>query len=293
MRSSEQDIHRWVQRLAEDPAHADNPLLAEFRSLADRHVKLLRQLTKIAKISDRLQGETKAMAQQQRQFVLMISHEFRTPLAIIDSASQMMEMEPQLPAPVVPRLRKIRNAVGRMLHLIDRCLADDRLGRSGEATVFDLPALLTGLVADALAGGPIHRIEATGCDHPLPVTGDRELLSVVFSNLVENAVKYAPNGGVIRLALSREGEYAVVRVSDEGIGINAADAERVFDKFYRASNAAGTTGAGLGLYLARRIVEAHGGSIELDSVPDRGSTFAVRLPASNRCDGASDGRARP
>lgn len=293
MRSSEQDIHRWVQRLAEDPAHADNPLLAEFRSLADRHVKLLRQLTKIAKISDRLQGETKAMAQQQRQFVLMISHEFRTPLAIIDSASQMMEMEPQLPAPVVPRLRKIRNAVGRMLHLIDRCLADDRLGRGGEAAVFDLPTLLTGLVADALAGGPVHRIETAGCDRPLPVTGDRDLLSVVFSNLVENAIKYSPGGGVVRLALSRDGDCAVVRVSDEGIGINAADAERVFDKFYRASNAAGTTGAGLGLYLARRIVEAHGGTIELDSAPDKGSIFAVRLPASDRCDGASEGRARP
>lgn len=280
MRSQEQDLHLWVQRLVEDPANAGNPLLAEFRALADRHEKLLRQFRKVAKISDRLQTETKEMAQQQRQFVLMVSHEFRTPLAIIDSASQMLEIEPRLPASAPPRVRKIRNAVRRMLHLIDRCLADDRLDNAARtATIrFDLATLLVELAAERGGNSPNHHFVTDGCGQPLPIPGDRDLLAVAFSNLVENAVKYSPGGGRVRLGLSREDGQAVVRVEDEGIGVNSADGARIFDKYFRASNAAGTTGAGLGLHLARRIVLAHGGTIAVTSEPDLGSVFTVRLP---------------
>ncbi len=289
MRSQEQNLQLWLQRLAADPANAGNPLLAEFRNLAEHHAKLLRQFRKIAKISDRLQSETREMAQQQRQFVLMISHEFRTPLAIIDSASQMLEIEPKLPATATPRVRKIRNAVRRMLHLMDRCLADDRLDSLGAPpdASFDLVALLTELVAERGGSTPNHFFETRGFDTPLAVPGDRDLLAIVFSNLVENAIKYSPGGGHVRLALSRDDDRVVLRVEDEGIGVNAADGGRIFDKYFRASNAAGTTGAGLGLHLARRIVEMHGGGITVASEPDRGSTFTVSLPA----EGAAERRA--
>ena len=284
MRSQEQDLRQWVQRLAEDPANADNPLMAEFQALADRHAKLLRQFRKIAKISDRLQTETKEMSQQQRQFILMVSHEFRTPLAIIDSASQMLEIEPKLPVSAGPRVRKIRGAVRRMLHLMERCLADDRLdsaGRTSAKSSFDLAALLAELMVERGGHAPNHDFHTQGCGHPLRVPGDRDLLAIAFSNLVENAVKYSPWGGRVRLDLSREGERAVVRVEDEGIGVNAADGARIFDKYFRASNAAGTAGAGLGLHLARRIVDAHGGTITVTSEPDRGSVFTVSLPVES------------
>ncbi|WP_085553874.1 sensor histidine kinase [Azospirillum agricola] len=280
MRSQEEDLHLWVRRLAEDPANAGNPLLTEFQTLADRHGKLLRQFRKIAKISDRLQTETKEMAQQQRQFVLMVSHEFRTPLAIVDSASQMLEIEPNLPASAGPRVRKIRNAVRRMLHLIDRCLADDRLDSVARTVTgrFDLAALLMEMMAERGSASPNHHFEIRGCSRPLVIPGDRDLLAVVFSNLLENAVKYSPGGGHIRLSLAQEDVQAVVRVEDEGIGVNAADSPRIFDKYFRASNAAGTTGAGLGLHLARRILGAHGGAVAVASEPELGSTFTVRLP---------------
>ncbi|CAO3430652.1 sensor histidine kinase [Azospirillum endophyticum] len=280
MRSQEQELRQWVERLAEDPANADNPLLAEFQKLAERHAKLLRQFHKIAKISDRLQTETKEMALQQRQFVLMVSHEFRTPLAIIDSASQMLELEPKLPVSAMPRVGKIRNAVQRMLHLIERCLTNDRLGTAAARPMaFDLAAMLTALVAETGTAAGEHRFELHGLDRPVPIPGDRDLLTVVFSNLLENAVKYSPNGGTIRLDLSTGEEGQVtVRIMDQGIGVNAADAARLFDKYFRASNAAGTTGAGLGLHLARCIVDTHGGGISVASEPGRGSAFTVRLP---------------
>lgn len=281
MRSQEQELRQWIERLAEDPANAGNPLLAEFQELAERHGKLLRQFRKIAKISDRLQTETKDMARQQRQFVLMVSHEFRTPLAIIDSASQLLEMEPKLPVSAMPRVGKIRNAVQRMLHLIERCLTDERLGAAAaRPTAFDLAAMLSGLVAEMGASAAGHRFELHGADRPLPIPGDRDLLAVVFSNLLENAVKYSPDGGTIRLDLSSGEGQVTVRVTDEGIGVNAADAARLFDKYFRASNAAGTTGAGLGLHLARCIVDTHGGGITVASRPGEGSTFTVRLPVA-------------
>ncbi len=280
MRSQEQDLHLWVQRLAEDPVNAGNPLLSEFQALAERHGKLLRQFRKVAKISDRLQSETKDMAQQQRQFILMVSHEFRTPLAIIDSASQMLEIEPKLPVTATPRVRKIRNAVRRMLHLMERCLADDRLDSAAGATTtrFDLTALLNELVNERGGNSPNHQFETLGFEQSLVIPGDRDLLAVAISNLVENAVKYSPGGGRVQLCLTREEDYAVIRVEDEGIGMNNVDGARIFEKYFRASNAAGTTGAGLGLHLARRILGAHGGTITVASAPDIGSTFTVRLP---------------
>ncbi|PWC78505.1 HAMP domain-containing sensor histidine kinase [Azospirillum sp. TSH64] len=293
MRSQEQELRQWVARLAEDPANAGNPLLAEFQTLAERHGKLLRQFHKIAKISDRLQTETKEITRQQRQFVLMVSHEFRTPLAIIDSASQMLELEPKLPVSAMPRVGKIRNAVQRMLHLIERCLTNERLGAAKARPVaFDLAAMLTTLAGEMAGTATGHRFELHGLDLPVPIPGDRDLLAVVFSNLMENAVKYSPNGGTIRLDLSvgdgaagspcggGAGSQVTVRISDEGIGVNAADAARLFDKYFRASNAAGTTGAGLGLHLARCIVDTHGGGISVASEPGQGSTFTVRLPVA-------------
>ncbi|MBP2300566.1 sensor histidine kinase [Azospirillum picis] len=282
MRSQEQELRQWVQRLADDPANAGNPLLPELLGLAEKHGKLLRQFRKIAKISDRLQTETKEMAREQRQFVLMVGHEFRTPLAIIDSASQMLELEPKLPASAVPRVVKIRNAVQRMLHLIGRCLTDERLGpgTARRSAAVDLSALLRCVAGEVGSGSAVHRIELAGAERPVPVPGDRDLLAVVFSNLLENAVKYSPNGGTVRLTLAVADGQATVQVADDGIGVNAADAARLFDKYFRASNAAGTTGAGLGLHLARCIVDSHGGTIAVASEPARGSVFTVRLPTA-------------
>jgi signal transduction histidine kinase len=103
---------------------------------------------------------------------------------------------------------------------------------------------------------------------------------MVLSNLLTNAVKYSPEGGIIRVGGWVEGSQALVYVSDQGIGIAPEDRERIFERFYRADNslARSTQGAGLGLYLAKAIVEAHGGRIFVESQAQRGTRFVFTLP---------------
>jgi signal transduction histidine kinase len=121
----------------------------------------------------------------------------------------------------------------------------------------------------------------TDADSPsIVLNGDDELLKRMMLNLLDNAVKYTPQGGEISVLLARQNGSAQIEVRDTGIGIHEADHERIFDRFYRVDKARSRAlgGAGLGLSIARWIVELHGGKIEVDSVPGQGSNFIVELP---------------
>ena len=112
------------------------------------------------------------------------------------------------------------------------------------------------------------------------ISGDDELLKQLLLNLLDNAVKYTPSGGDIRVTLAVENGAAQVSVSDTGIGIPAEDQPRIFDRFYRVDKARSRAmgGAGLGLAIAQWIAEAHGGTLSVESVPGRGSSFILTLP---------------
>ena len=116
---------------------------------------------------------------------------------------------------------------------------------------------------------------------PISVQGDDERLKRVLLNLLDNGIKYTPAGGHVTLSLERTGEEARLKVKDTGIGLSAEEQDRVFERFYRSAEgrSSGEGGAGLGLCIARSIVEAHGGRIEVESSPGLGSTFTVVLPA--------------
>jgi signal transduction histidine kinase len=119
-------------------------------------------------------------------------------------------------------------------------------------------------------------------DEPVVATGDPEELDRVCANLVSNAVKYTPDGRSITVTLTREDDEVVLRCSDEGIGISTADQDQLFSEFFRSTNpeAVAEPGTGLGLTIVQRIVERHGGRIEVSSELGHGSTFTVRLPAA-------------
>jgi signal transduction histidine kinase len=255
----------------------DNAIaLAENRRALARQASMLRE--KLA--------EEQRLTLLQRNFVSMASHEFRTPLGIIDGhAQRMMSMRDRLtPEELGERARKVRNAVRRMTQLIANLIGSSRLidGRIGLAyhpTQVDLTALVREACHLQRELTPDADLVDSAEEQPLMVYGDASLLSQVLGNLVSNAVKYSPCGAPVRIAMRREGGEIAVSVEDRGIGISSVDRPHVFERYFRGSNTAGIVGSGVGLYLVKTIVELHGGSIQLDSHEHRGSRFTLRLPA--------------
>ena len=233
-------------------------------------------------------AEEQRLTLLQRNFVAMASHEFRTPLAIIDGHTQrLISMRDRLTTEeLAERARKIRSMVRRMTQLIDNLigsarLVDARIDLYYHPTPVDLTSLVREICQLQRELTPDARIREQIQAQPLLVRGDASLLSQLFSNLVSNAVKYSPDGGLIRVIADREGTQIAVVIEDHGIGIPEADRERVFERYYRGSNTSGIGGSGVGLSLVRTMVDLHKGTIALDTREGKGSRFTIRLPISN------------
>ena len=236
------------------------------------------------------------LARQQLEFVATVSHELRTPLAVIRSAAD------NLADGVVAdeaRIRQygalVRREGVRLSDLVEQILEYAGL-QSGQRRLAPQPVAVAGLLREVVAAAePQVRdadvaIELSLGDDLPAVAGDEAALRRVFQNLVGNALKYGAGGGWIGIRAARAGGHVEVRVSDRGMGIAPGDQARIFDPFYRAPGvvAAQIQGAGLGLSLVKRIVEAHAGRILLESAPGEGSTFTVVLPIVTG--DAADGR---
>ncbi|MBW8741727.1 MAG: CHASE3 domain-containing protein [Acidobacteria bacterium] len=222
------------------------------------------------------------------QFVATVSHELRTPLTSILGYTELL---------LDRGLHDVLTAEDRRMHLEVVRRNADRLQRLvGDLLFFAqvqssrLPLDLEPVNLASLASGALEAARPVAEDKgvtlsldvavPVDVEGDVSRLEQLLDNLVSNAVKFTPAGGLVEVSLRNEVGEAVVSVRDTGIGIPADELERLFTRFFRASTA--TTreiqGTGLGLAIARTIAEAHGGSIHVSSEPDRGTTFDVRLP---------------
>ncbi|WPZ32737.1 ATP-binding protein [Thalassobaculum sp. OXR-137] len=213
----------------------------------------------------------------QQQFVAMVSHEFRTPLAVIDGAVQNLELSD---ARDTPRLDRIRAAVIRLLRMIDICLTDARI-QDGELSVETEDLDLAVLVGDVIDGldPKDGRLRLAVAGEPLFTAVDEGLVQIAITNVIDNALKYGPEQEpvAVEVTATEEGGIAV-SVSDLGPGVPEKERDRVFDKYYRASNIAGLPGAGLGLHLVRMIMEGHGGSVTYDPILPRGSRFTLWFP---------------
>jgi two-component system, OmpR family, sensor kinase len=234
-------------------------------------------------------AEEQRLALLQRNFVSMASHEFRTPLAIIDGHTQrLISMRDRLTTEELRhRASKVRSMVRRMTQLIDHLIGSARL-IDGPIELYyhpsrvDLGSLLRDSCRLQRELTPDAQISEPAEVGPrLIVYGDGSLLSQLFSNLLSNAVKYSPEGGLIEAVAVQAGAEVVVSIRDHGIGIPEADAERVFERYYRGSNTSGIGGSGVGLSLVRSIVDLHGGAISLRSTEGEGSRFTLRLPAAS------------
>ena len=168
-------------------------------------------------------------------------------------------------------------------HLINNLLEASRIQAGGltlQPNHFQLPPVVEKLVAGFRLQTSTHQFEID-FPHDFPLLyGDEERIKEILSNLLGNAVKYSPDGGLISVGGRADGMWTTVYVADSGVGIAPSEWENIFDRFYRVENSLSrrTQGTGLGLYLSRAIVEAHGGRIWVESMPEKGSIFIFTLP---------------
>jgi PAS domain S-box-containing protein len=230
--------------------------------------------------------QQKVLNELRSRFVAMTSHEFRTPLAAILSAEEVLRHygDRLPPSDRLETLDSIAQGVQRMSRMMDRVLllgkADAQMLEFEPAEVH-VGALCRRLVEEVWAQHP-----DTACDiavRAAPDVGvsrcDEKLLRHIFGNLLSNAIKYSPRGGQVRFDVRRAGDDLVFEVADQGIGIPADEVPHLFESFHRASNVGAIQGTGLGLAIVKNAVEVHGGRIEVDSAAGIGTTFTVRLPA--------------
>ncbi|MEO6754439.1 MAG: PAS domain-containing sensor histidine kinase [Chthoniobacteraceae bacterium] len=218
------------------------------------------------------------------RFVNIVSHEFRTPLGIIMSAVELMRhYEDRLPQDQRAELqRDIFDATRHMADLMEQVLLLGRV-EAGKFACKSQPCnldMLARKLMDECLAATNRRCPIDWCAEG-DLTGtlaDEALLRHIFSNLLNNAVKYSPDGSRVAFNARREGRDAVFQISDHGIGIPAADMPHLFESFHRGGNVGAIPGTGLGMVIVKRCVDLHSGSIHTDSVVDQGTAFTVRLP---------------
>ena len=223
--------------------------------------------------------ERLALERLQRDFLAMVTHELRTPLTAVKGYAQLLEKRGVYSAEAV---RTIRDQAT----LLERLVGDIMQASELEAGRLSLQLESVDLVREVRAG--VERFRAQTEDHTLRVEApdelpegrwDRDRIGQVLSNLLSNAIKYSPDGGEILVRVEDGGTEARVSVTDHGLGVPPEALPRLFDRFYRVDSASGSArGQGLGLYISRGIIEAHGGRIAVQSQPGIGSTFSFSLP---------------
>jgi signal transduction histidine kinase len=266
-------------------------LYREAQEQAATLAQLNAALHEAAGARDRALAEARAAIRMRDEFLAAATHDLKTPLAAIKGQAQLLRRRaaggPAGPADLASGLARIDAAATRMNRLVEELLDVAQL-RIGQALRLqkqptDLVALARAIAAEQQHGAPHHRLEVATVLPQLVGRWDRDRLERVLTNLLGNAVKYSPSGGEITICVGKEtdaaGEWAVLAVRDQGIGVPAADLPHIFEPFYRAANTRGTVrGSGLGLASARQIAAQHGGRLTVVSEEGAGSTFTVRLP---------------
>ena len=226
----------------------------------------------------------KELGQLRSYFVSIVSHEFRTPLGIIQSSAEILEdyFEQLEPAERKSHLQSIRNNTRRMAGLMEEALLIGSLDAGKiefKPASLELGAFVRRLVDEVLSATAQRcPIELLLAEVPAEIQADERLLRHVFTNLLTNAVKYSDPGQVVRFEIACARPEIICAIRDQGIGIPEADREWLFNAFHRGHNVAHRPGTGLGLVIVKRCVDLHGGKIEVESKLGEGTVVTVRLP---------------
>ncbi|KPH07714.1 sensor histidine kinase [Rhizobium acidisoli] len=272
-------LHRTSLTLLDSQAELTHHRNHLEEMVADRTAEIERQREEL----DRLLVHERQVNALQRQFVAMASHEFRTPLAIIDAAAQRLcRSTTNVSGDYVhEKAGVIRSAVVRMVDLMESILASGRL-ETGQITLKrsegDLKALLVTCCDRQRHLSRSHLFHLDLEPIPEGLTFDRSAMEQVFTNLISNAVKYSPNAPDIHVRARVDEKTLEIAIIDSGIGMDADDLPKLFQPYYRARSATGIAGTGIGLNVVKQVVELHGGTVEVTSELGKGTTFIIRLP---------------
>jgi signal transduction histidine kinase len=221
----------------------------------------------------------------------MVSHQLKSPAATVKECLDVLlaRFGPTMPAECLDLMRRADARAEFLLRLMDDWLTLAKLESDG-ARPAAVPVSLDPLLGEAITRvkqvAPKRKValELQKAAEPVNIRGDAVQLRELFVNLLDNAVRYTPDGGTVTVQIAREGDGARVSVADNGPGIPLEEQGLIFEPFFRGAEAKKQAGTGLGLSIVKQIVEAHGGHVGLDSAVGRGTVFTVHLPA------AADGR---
>ena len=259
--------------------HADGRLLPveiESTLILDEHGAAVSVVGIVRDLSAR-----RELAAQQKKFASMLSHEFRTPLSTIDGAVQRLEMTgAHHDEATRKRYRKIQTAVDRMLAMLDEYLSPERMasiGRERQPNEISPATLLESVAEQARRRRDAVSVRTDAL--PQWMRCDPAGMRLCLEILLDNAIKYTSANTPIELIGKMASEGGVeFLVRDHGAGVPAAELAHVFDKSFRGSNAVGVAGSGLGLYMARAVVDVHGGTVTATNVSESGAEFRIWLP---------------
>jgi PAS domain S-box-containing protein len=275
---------RWIEIIVTDHLHTAGigGLVWNQRDITER-----KQADLALAEAHRLQGKALADLREsdavRNDFISFLSHEFRTPLTSISGYAQLLELGNNSEEDVQQFSGVITRETARLTDMVRDLLTLDRAERhllTLEREPFDINEEIRERIA-ALRGTWRARDIVEDLDATLPdAEGDRRLLGQVLTNLIANALTYSPDGGPVTVSTRRDEGMLHVAVRDEGIGIPAAELDRIFDRFHRVreGQARFIPGNGLGLAIVREIVMLHGGRVWVESIPGNGSTFHLLLP---------------
>ena len=258
-------------------------LIASRDDLAARVEERTQTITNQAFELEKALAAERELNRMQTEFVSMASHEFRTPLTIIDGAARRLEKRADrwTPQEIVEKAQSIRSTVKRMTMLVERTLDASRLS-SGRIKLtpeeFDARELVTEVCQRQREVAPTHTIQCDLANYPEMLFGDARLMDNVFTNIISNAVKYSGESKSVQITGSTADGYAVLKVRDHGIGIPKDELPKIFQRFFRASTSTGIPGTGIGLNLVKSLVDMHYGKVKLDSVEGEWTEFSIYMP---------------
>jgi heavy metal sensor kinase len=285
-------VGRWLAGRALEPV---DRMITEVREISDGrtlHRRLAVPMVKdemgrLAETLNEMMSRLERSFAALRRFTADASHELKTPLTVVRAGVERAITRPDVPQETLAALEETLQEVNRMTELLDSLLTLARADE-GRAELHRDPVDLRAIVAEAGETGELlaeHAgvaIDIGTPPEPVVLAVDRSRVRQLILNLIENAVKYTPRGGNVSVQLGVSDGKVLLTVADSGIGIAPGDLPHIFDRFWRADSARTRTGArpgaGLGLAISKWIAEAHGGTIEVQSRPGRGTTFTVTFP---------------